>query len=598
MSVRRLEEKQSHLLQTQAALSKISVRTVIHVKTVAIAQEMLANLSTSAGVEKQWPQLSGLMRVALRAETGANVTVTALEGVSYSSGSFDSTALIIPQTTPTPGAGVKCNSYTSPNNYTLVEYPTDTPPGVKQVNAGEVVTLKCAPSTRFVGNGTNVPLCKNDGSYSQGRYCLPCDVGATLRNGRCVPCELGYYYDRKLLTCKMCPLDTYMDSVGQTACTACPINTGTSKRTGSRSVASCSCVAGYIRLGQASCQQCPMGKYSDVDGSLTCKTCAPFTNTSSVGSDRESLCLCNPGYYQRRGSCEECLQGTFKNELGSGPCQQCVERTWTNGNGSSSAQDCRCSGGYKVDTGASTYRCTACAPGKYKPTSTEDDCSECGWGTLSAAGQTACENCPHGKYAPVGSSSCIRCTSGQYVASPGSSCSSCSPGKFLESLGSACLLCAPGQEAKLAGSTHCATCSPGKYNADAGEVCKQCAAGKRSLLMYKSTQCADCAPGTYTGSPEEYVCGICEAGKYASVGQSTCLTCEKGLFSSRQSPACTKCAVGNFNPLTMQSSCYQCAFAKYMHFTGRSMCYSCPPHSNTSTLGADALEDCHCQGGE
>jgi len=529
--------------------------------------------------------------VSLLAEVGVNVTVIGMTDFAYAAGSFAAPVLFIPQSTPPPGALVKCGKYAVPNNDTFVVYPSD-----GEVSAGDTITIACTPTTRLVGNGTATPLCQNDGSYSQGRYCSACQTGSAVQNGGCSPCGLGSFEVNA--KCTACPPDTYMDSVGRTACTACPANTGTTRKLGSRSRASCVCVSGYVRVGEASCAQCAVGKYSDFSGATTCKSCMPFTNTSSEGSDRASLCMCNPGYHKKDESCEMCLSGTFKRVLGNEPCQQCPERTSGSGNASSSVEDCRCIGGYQADRSASTYQCIACAAGKYKPSSKEHECSDCGWGTVSAAGQTSCDLCPHGMYSLNGSTSCSRCTNGKFVASPGSSCSVCTPGSFLLGLGSACTQCSVGQESLSAGASQCSQCPPGMYNADPGEVCKQCPAGKRSDMIYKSTLCVDCTPGKYSSSAGKHECVQCGAGTYASGGQSGCLHCNVGTYSPQQSSACEKCPAGQFNDKAVQSSCRHCTFAKYMHFTGMSTCFSCPPNSNTTALGADALADCICTGGE
>ena len=42
--------------------------------------------------------------------------------------------------------------------------------------------------------------------------------------------------------------------------------------------------------GTASCKECPVGKYSDVDGSNTCKNCTAGTYNDKIGSTSCTSC--------------------------------------------------------------------------------------------------------------------------------------------------------------------------------------------------------------------------------------------------------------------------------------------------------------------
>ena len=126
------------------------------------------------------------------------------------------------------------------------------------------------------------------------RRCQVCRAGTYADLEQCVTCQAGTYNDATSANCKPCPLNTYMEDEGQTACTSCPAFTSTAGTTSAQSLASCVCNAGYFGQAQI-CSPCPLGTYSDQPGASSCKQCAPFSNTTARGNSKQDQCLCVAG---------------------------------------------------------------------------------------------------------------------------------------------------------------------------------------------------------------------------------------------------------------------------------------------------------------
>lgn len=89
--------------------------------------------------------------------------------VVYAAGRFEATAVYVPQTSPPPLVA-QCPPFV-PSNYSTVQ-PT------YAVAEGMAVKISCFPRARFVGNGSDTPVCLKDSTYSLARlkYSLSCAV--------------------------------------------------------------------------------------------------------------------------------------------------------------------------------------------------------------------------------------------------------------------------------------------------------------------------------------------------------------------------------------------------------------------------------------
>jgi len=102
-------------------------------------------------------------------------------------------------------------------------------------------------------------------------------------------------------------------------CTPCP-QFSTTRFTGSKNAAECTCVGGYY--GHTSqCTQCPVGKFKQYEGySNQCEICPE--NSIALASPAADRCICNDGFtWTRNGKCVRCPATQYRNA--SEVCEQC-----------------------------------------------------------------------------------------------------------------------------------------------------------------------------------------------------------------------------------------------------------------------------------
>ncbi|KAL3870903.1 hypothetical protein ACJMK2_038934 [Sinanodonta woodiana] len=120
---------------------------------------------------------------------------------------------------------------------------------------------------------------------------LQCDDGF-LDVDRCRTCSAGMKYNVTTDSCQICPLHTYKDYDGLSACTSCPSGHITLE-TGRKYVNECIelCPAGTFSAATVvPCTQCPVGSYQSLIGQKTCITCPDGKSTNSSGSTSEAAC--------------------------------------------------------------------------------------------------------------------------------------------------------------------------------------------------------------------------------------------------------------------------------------------------------------------
>jgi len=183
-----------------------------------------------------------------------------------------------------------------------------------------------------------------------------------------------------------------------------------------------------------------------------------------------------------------------------------------------------------------------------------------------------CEKCPDGTTSPPGSVRKSQC------------------------------VCMPGYSGPVGDDYACVPCRNGTYNALEGQegltaVCELCEAGKYASIGGSS--CVDCLAhsSSVPGSMSALWCK-CNAG-YSGEDGGTCVACAPGSYKDvlGNSP-CVSCPVGKHLQsiaAASQSECTDCP-ANYYPGDNRSMCVSCPKHTY-STAGSSSRLDCICNPG-
>ena len=164
-----------------------------------------------------------------------------------------------------------------------------------------------APISCVEGEITTVYESCNSTYYLRAQNCWSCPTNATCAGGTATfSCNSGWY--KTVLVCAQCPTGTtspagstdisacvcvsgYYGPGGSSGCTECPINT-----------ASCS----------GTSFSCNVGFYKRADGTA-CDQCPANSTTAGTGSTSISSCTCNAGYYGNPGNsiaCVSCVSGT------------------------------------------------------------------------------------------------------------------------------------------------------------------------------------------------------------------------------------------------------------------------------------------------
>ncbi|GMH90014.1 hypothetical protein TrST_g10996 [Triparma strigata] len=196
---------------------------------------------------------------------------------------------------------------------------------------------------------------------------------------------------------------------------------------------------------------------------------------------------------------------------------------------------------------------------------------------------------------------------------------SCEAGKASSTKGatseSTCTSCEPGSYTTTEASTSCTSCEAGRYSstvsATSVDTCIVCEAGKAAAAgsssctscigSYSTTEgsasCTQCAAGRYSSTPSATSsdnCLACEAGKASStIDSSICTSCEPGTYSTAASESCGDCANGRYATTTAsQNICKACEAGKASSTTGTTSCTSCEAGTYTPDEASTSCKSC------
>jgi len=158
-------------------------------------------------------------------------------------------------------------------------------------------------------------------------------------NDKCSDCPFGYFSYIKSVKCEICEKGKYSLNDGEnkfTDCLKCPQGTY-SDFEGAKSLESCiSCPAGtwqneYGSQNKDRCKKCLEGLYSETIKAVnieTCIECEAGKFSKYKGADTEDDCLyCETGKFSNVGSrlCEECSIGKYSSIMGTISCIECEQ---------------------------------------------------------------------------------------------------------------------------------------------------------------------------------------------------------------------------------------------------------------------------------
>eukprot|EP00960_Hanusia_phi_P012125 353365-Hanusia_phi.AAC.1 len=498
----------------------------------------------------------------------------------------------------------------------------------------------CPPDSYSSIGSTSITecLCKepyiklNDGScalcpansYRLDYYtCLLCPFFSKSKEGGynisdCM-CNPGYFGSNGK-RCIQCPIGTYSPTINSVTsavnCISCPPNSSSSS--GSYSIDSCLCVAGYyknsnivggcfsmpydegteirqpqkgIDCNHTYCIQCPQGKYKSDTLSNACSDC-PANTDSPAGSTDIRQCTCNPGYVGLAGqACTACSAGKYT--YNTFYCASCPANTYSM-QASNDITQCGCNAGHSGIEGST---CIACAMGKYKPFVGPGNCINCPANTLSPRGASNITDC----YCPVGFytdiTSCTLCPAGKYNDQQSQTfCKDCIPFSTSQA-GSTTITsctCKDGYIHFDSDQLRCVGCPAGKYKLTF-DTCAQCPINSYSSEGSQfRTQCS-CKPG-FTGNDGES-CPPCPIGTYKDKpGSSPCKSCGEGTVSIESSTSSSQC-ICQRGYYYNGTSCSQCSIGKFQNTINQTFCYDCKSNSNNNRQGSFYESECVCKPG-
>jgi hypothetical protein len=555
-----------------------------------------------------------------------------------------------------------------------------------KIKRGEYIALcgtgdKCCPSGSYLSTVTKeCEFCREgeEVNPSGGNVCTPCrDLWSSdpPNQPHCIPCTGRGLYLKSKRECGICPEGS---EPNRTSCRICPPGTfspdgircipcgrGSISRSNSSSCTLCKsgsitmdsvtctpCEVGEKEFERVTCLKCPLGTYSQDEGSSECAPCHPGTYGSSNRSD---ICFpCQRGTYQDRDgetSCKRCPPGTYQPLFGSTQCLTCPSGYFCTGgdttpvpsppgtyspSGSSNWTQCR-EGTYSL---SNSSECLPCYPG-YEPSLSRSECIICPHGSVSPSG-VLCILCSRGSFTDSNHTQCTLCPQGRYEVN--FTCVKTSPGSYSDQLGSVNqTLCPPGTYSSVEEVSRCnetggsdynptpggtsplpcplgvpnvehtdCFCPPGKVEVNGTCVCygfkeevsleggsrSVCICPLHSVWDHLQLGC-ECIQGrVWNGT--ECICKsrtfpsgsecICPSGSYVTQGE--CIPCSAGTYSPLPSSlSCSDSPPGSYSPPGSPSTT-PCPVNTYTSLPSSSHCEPCPEGQWALLPGSTSCESC------
>ncbi|XP_028404268.1 receptor tyrosine-protein kinase let-23-like isoform X2 [Dendronephthya gigantea] len=233
-----------------------------------------------------------------------------------------------------------------PQNHTTFE---------TESTALEQCVKECSPGSHHVNKTEKCILCEKDSYQSQSgqESCIKCENGemafheGSTDKAECFAvCTAGHYHNNVTKICDPCPRNTYQPLQRQFNCTACPQGTVTQFR-GTTSFEKClwECDKGFYHDSKTNtCKECPIGTYKDITGRTACVECGSgyTTITNATVSFLHCIENCGKGQYYNttRGKCLPCPQDSYQDQEGELSCKLCPNGRITNETGARSINEC------------------------------------------------------------------------------------------------------------------------------------------------------------------------------------------------------------------------------------------------------------------
>ena len=533
-----------------------------------------------------------------------------------------------------------CGSNLEWNNVPSCTVDTCTPAG-NVVNSNKAVagsiTGTTGQSVKVLCNagysGTGTTECLSSGIFSSVPTCVKCVSGKynddTTKSDCKDDCGAGSFIVLDQSSCDACPFGQWQNLTDQYSCKKCAAGK-ISEIVKQVSVAVCQdCIVGLYspnegnpgaclpcktatKKGSITCDDCVPGLYSDIDinsdgiddGDADCNTCplGQFSDTSNEVSCKN----CSKGFYtndNKRDRCQGCKRGMFgdlEKQENEKECKKCIVGRYSDAEGLAKETE-------------TEIVCTACIPGRYSAKEGNDkdsDCENCNSGTWSstaaASSAGACQKCGIGLFsANVGvsdSALCKPCDLGFEQIEEGQAyCLPCTPGKFGEVKNeiNVCSLC-PKDTFSIEKSRKvpCDACAEGRSSKPESTKCSDCTPGKYVKDVNNQEVCEICPSGYKQGEADKKKCSICEIGTTSKVGASTCDKCGEGSYGSEAS-VCTECPVGYYQDGKGELKCAACPVDTYLTETGKKSkadCEKCNTERSTGiTIGNINHASCLCK---
>ncbi|XP_059176661.1 uncharacterized protein LOC131956252, partial [Physella acuta] len=394
-----------------------------------------------------------------------------------------------------------------------------------------------------------------------------CPVGQVVRYGSCVSCGPGTYYNSTLETCENCPIGQYSESYGQILCTVCPPGSTTYKKGSDLSSLCISiCPSGQQWNNSTKvCEGCQKGFYRNSSVQNVCEKCPTNSTTVSINSTSVIDCsvgICPSGQQWNNSInvCEGCQKGFYRNSSLQNVCEKCPTYSTTVSVNSTSVTDCSvgmCPSGQQWNNSINV--CEGCQKGFYRNSSLQNVCEKCPTNsTTVSVNSTSVTDCSVGI-----------CPSGQQWNNSINVCEGCQKGFYRNSsLQNVCEKCPTNSTTVSVNSTSVTDCSVG--------ICPSGQQWNNSINV-----CEGCQKGFYRNSSLQNVCEKCPTNSTTVSVNSTSVTdCSVGICPSGQ----------QWN--NSINVCEGCQKGFYRNSSLQNVCEKCPTNSTTVSVNSTSVTDC------